>query len=293
MKYIQETAEAWKGSVQDTKALFFLSVLIFTPFLLRLLPFQDVSGYIRWTIAFVIIGFFFWQKHADLPLYNIDKPTFTLFIASLLLMIIAEPTQSFIILLLAAPTHSFIVLRCTLFLMALFVIFKYRWPLYKTFRKLPPLSKRSIYWILIGLVTGIILAFALSLPPALGALIFPQEITDNMYSVKRVIGLSFVGNLITVALVEEIAFRGLLWGYLANLGWPLRRILEVQAFLFWLLHIPLILQPYSFFIIIPTVAIVFGVLTLKSRSVTSSIVAHATYNSLYLIMPELIGSIFR
>jgi len=83
------------------------------------------------------------------------------------------------------------------------------------------------------------------------------------------------------AVSEEPLFRGFLWGHLRKLGWKDRTIWLFQAGLFTLAHIYYLTQhPLSFWVLVPFGALLFGFLVWRSRTITSSIAAHAVMNAM-------------
>ena len=87
-----------------------------------------------------------------------------------------------------------------------------------------------------------------------------------------------------VAPIEEILFRGLLWGYLVRVGWKEDKVFWFQAVLFWISHISRIEYPVSFFITIPISTIVFSILVRYSKQLFPSIIAHTVLNTLVPIV---------
>jgi hypothetical protein len=80
-------------------------------------------------------------------------------------------------------------------------------------------------------------------------------------------------------LVEEVIFRGLLWMCLEELGWSEFVIIIVQAWLFWLFHIYYMFSnPILFWLEIPLLNILLGILVRKYKSITPSSVAHILFN---------------
>jgi membrane protease YdiL (CAAX protease family) len=79
---------------------------------------------------------------------------------------------------------------------------------------------------------------------------------------------------------EEFLFRGFLWGYLRNKGMGEWLILLIQAIFFWMSHHKYLLAQnfYFFWIPLPLAAVLLGYLVLKSKSLTSSSVAHFLFN---------------
>jgi hypothetical protein len=82
------------------------------------------------------------------------------------------------------------------------------------------------------------------------------------------------------AVSEEPLFRGFLWGYLRKAGWRNIWILLFQAGLFMVGHIYYIAEyPVSFWLIVPLGALVLGGLVWRSKTISSSLAAHAALNA--------------
>ena len=82
------------------------------------------------------------------------------------------------------------------------------------------------------------------------------------------------------AVIEEILFRGFLWGYLKRAGWHENKIFWTQGMLFWFMHLSKILTPFTFFITVPIATMIYSKLTLKSKQIYPAIVAHMIVNIL-------------
>jgi len=83
------------------------------------------------------------------------------------------------------------------------------------------------------------------------------------------------------AVYEEPIFRGFLWGYLESKGLKEVRILLIQAGLFTLGHFYYFPNTlYSFLFIVPVCSLILGVLVEKTRTISSSIIAHGVINGL-------------
>lgn len=78
--------------------------------------------------------------------------------------------------------------------------------------------------------------------------------------------------------VEEIFYRGFLWGYLISLGWKERTAIWVQGVVFWITHIERITTPLSFFVFIPILTLILSKLRQRSNQVFPSIIAHVIIN---------------
>jgi membrane protease YdiL (CAAX protease family) len=132
-----------------------------------------------------------------------------------------------------------------------------------------PANKWS--WVGIAILSGVVvipLAVVESLKPDmyLGITISPGLGT---FIVRRILFyLSFV------AVFEEMVFRGILWGFLRGIGLKDGKIFWMQALLFWLVHLPRVVNPITFFITIPVGVIIFSLLAYRSRQVFPSIVSH-------------------
>ena len=144
----------------------------------------------------------------------------------------------------------------------------------------PKLSRQSFMWAGLGILAGLLTAVFLALPMSLQVRDVPHF---SGFLVARALGAgaaSFFFQMGYAAVSEEPVFRGFLWGYLRQVGWENRRILLVQAGLFVLGHIYYInTAPISIWIIVPLGAIVLGGLVWRTKSLSSSLAAHATVNA--------------
>lgn len=148
----------------------------------------------------------------------------------------------------------------------------------------PPLSKfskASFRWFGIGIVVGLLMAILLGYPMS-----FQVDQTQlfsrmSMFALVRQVLPSFFYQLGYAAVSEEPLFRGFLWGYLRKAGWKNVWILVFQAGLFMLGHIYYIYKfPISFWVIVPMVALISGVLVWRSKTISSSMATHAMMNTL-------------
>lgn len=94
---------------------------------------------------------------------------------------------------------------------------------------------------------------------------------------------TFSGTLITNLAVigfEEVLFRGALWAYVRSLGLNEQAAFCAQAILFWISHHNYLLfsHPYLFWISIPSLAILLGLIAWHSKSLTPSTISHFLYN---------------
>ncbi|SRR6266498_295206 len=79
---------------------------------------------------------------------------------------------------------------------------------------------------------------------------------------------------------EEVLFRGALWAYVRSLGLSEQIAFYTQAILFWISHHSLLLlpNPYSFWVPLPIEAILLGLMTWRSKSLTPSTISHFLFN---------------
>jgi len=80
---------------------------------------------------------------------------------------------------------------------------------------------------------------------------------------------------------EEVIFRGALWAYLRQLGWKESAVFFAQVFLFWIAHSRFILvehAAYSFWVTVPLVSLLLGLLAWRAKSLTPSTIAHFLFN---------------
>lgn len=93
-----------------------------------------------------------------------------------------------------------------------------------------------------------------------------------------------IGSLTTSAAIEETLFRGFLLGCLLHKkGLRPWLAITIQALVFWLPHTYQYNNPIVLQALIPLFGITAGWLTVKSKNITSGIVAHAIYNSLLAV----------
>ena len=86
--------------------------------------------------------------------------------------------------------------------------------------------------------------------------------------------------------IEEIIFRGLLCMFLKFLGWTIPKIIVLQAILFWLFHTYyMFAYPTLFWIIIPIVSIILGIMVWRYKSITSSTIVHILFNFSRWLLP--------
>lgn len=138
-------------------------------------------------------------------------------------------------------------------------------------------SVKDVVWVIFGLAVGLGIGYS-------------QIYIANIYPIKEIFQdsqpmmfvYSILYQLSNAAIDEEPLFRGFLWGYLRRRGWKDPIIWIFQALLFWISHINYWGRS-SFWFTLPFLGLFLGLLAWRSRSVATSMAAHAGYNSWKLL----------
>jgi membrane protease YdiL (CAAX protease family) len=243
-------------------------ILILSLYFLRLgMGFVYLSGTQFWIIPFYDIltyflsALFIWLNRENLGKYHFDALAITIFLVFRSLLWITFDQFS----------HQWftIPLNCLIALTLLIGLVKSG--NYK-FSNIKPIN---LLWFALGAIIGIIIGWFLS------SFIYSLNGSGG-YQIINSFTLSFISMLGTDSITEEPLFRGFLWGHLRDLGWNERRILFFQAFLFWTVHF-YYWNRFPFFLIIPLLGILLGFLARRSKSIATSMAAHAGFNTLGLI----------
>lgn len=153
-------------------------------------------------------------------------------------------------------------------------------------KKIPldPLKWKHIVWTLVSLIIGI----SLSIPTAYLIVNTPgfqtSPVDIHLYTSPIFIVRLLVFNSISVV-IEEITFRGFLFGYLIKYyDNNVTKALLLQSLIFWLLHFDTIWSyPLGFWVAIPVSTLTFGLLVRRSHALSSSIIAHMFFNTFVTI----------
>lgn len=99
----------------------------------------------------------------------------------------------------------------------------------------------------------------------------------------QIFGTTFLEFLITdlaSIVFEEVLFRGALWAYVRSLGLGDQAAFYVQAILFWVSHHKYLSlnNLYFFWIALPIISILLGLMTWRSKSLTPSTISHVLFN---------------
>ena len=147
------------------------------------------------------------------------------------------------------------------------------------------LPKTSLKWALAGALLGCIsLIITANVEPSQ----FRTPLNQSIYSANIFLGLArqAVNTFSFTAPIEEIVFRGFLWGYLRRLGWKENVVSWVQGILFWALHLyKSFSTPLTFLITVPLLALDSTILVRRSKQVFPAILSHSIIN----VMTQVLG----
>jgi membrane protease YdiL (CAAX protease family) len=245
-------------------------------------PIENQNGSAVYEVStYFLICFLIWWERRQLEEFHIDA-------AALLLIILIRPVQTLILSYwgvespLAFPHPSGLALWVISFGLAV--------ALWRSGFKPSRFMARSLTWLLIGFVVGVVLSIMENFPTVRSMLTNGYSSQMELMPVLSSSGLNLLYHLGFAPINEEPLFRGFLWGYLRQLRWKETWILFFQAALFTSAHIYIAKQfPLMFWVFIPIAAILFGVLTWRSRSIAPAIFAHAMVNgSVYFLIIILI-----
>ncbi len=147
------------------------------------------------------------------------------------------------------------------------------------FRHKVVIQEANLQWALKGIGIGLLVA-------TLGIfinLILPSSQINVMALQDSLVftGIKAMFYVFPNVVIEEILFRGFLWGYLRKENWNNNKIAWFQGVLFWALHSSrIIVTPVSFFILIPLLTFASTKLLIKSEQTYPSILSHAVINIL-------------
>lgn len=209
-----------------------------------LITIRDAASYLLISWCFLLVGIIVIVNRGELQSLNIDGSFIILFVFCSLSYLYYFPWPTGWITLLVP--------------IILFILSRKR---NSKFVAMEPIVARSILIVLITFA----LIFMFMLVPL--STIKILEINRNL-----LYGAPFV-------LMEEIIFRGLLWRFLTNLSLSASKILALQAFLFWFSHVNnMIADPVFFWLLVPLIGLILGLIVWRSKSLTVSFVAHILLN---------------
>ena len=232
--------------------------------------------------TYLLTACLIWWERERLADFHIDK-------LALLIIILFKPIQTIILAIWKAdialtfpklPSLAFWVISLGLVL-----------ALWLSHTPLPKLSRVSFVWMGVGILAGLIMVLVWAYPMSF------QVDKSQLFGIPELLPIllqvpgQFFYQLGYAAVTEEPLFRAFLWGTLYKAGWKPVWIWLFQAGLFMLGHIYYInTYPISFWLIVPTAALVLGALVWRSKTISSSLAAHATMNALGYTMGYIVAS---
>ncbi len=222
--------------------------------------------------TYLIISILIWWERGRLPEYHIDG-------LAIVIIVLFKPVE---ILIRAFDARTAPDLGYPLWGNACFlaIALGLAGALWRERSRLPPVRMVGFRHLAIGLLVGLALAVVLAYPTS-----FQLRGRGLTYPVASpgILGALARGMLVQLgwaAIMEEPLFRGFLWGVLRKAGWKEVWVWLSQAFLFWIGHIYYLREaPVSFWLIVPSGALVLGLLVWRTRSISASMAAHAAANS--------------
>jgi len=224
------------------------------------LVWDATSKYIITTAAYIVIIILVWFEIDNLKQFHLD-------FYSLLILVIFGPLFRK----LSQPLHQNIFWLLIVFasITLLIILIRNRSKIPETNTKwlADSVFKISLVIVLITLLEG-------WLQPASYSLADPKTYHPWIDVIGRI-----VHSLASTASIEEIIFRGFLWGYLIRFGWNERQAIWGQAIVFWLIHFAqLFYAPITFFIIVPISIVLFSIIVRNTKQVFWAIIVHTVIN---------------
>lgn len=233
------------------------------------------------TYALVVI--FVFLNRDQLSFFHIDK-------LAIFFLVIFKPLQTLVLPYMgqgnASNPMAFPNLPAVLIWFIAVVMLIVLWPSLQT---MPKIKRSNWGWLLIGAAVGVLWVFVLSF--LLLPLTTIRKVTP-IYDITLL--LAFPYQIGYTGVDEEPLFRGFLWGQLRKSGWKAAFVLIAQALLFMLAHGRLLtaISDLPFAISIFAGALIFGLLVMRSRSISTSMIAHGFYNASSIFAYYLISTLF-
>lgn len=250
----------------------FLTGIAMFAFPIWLVPVYEIGTYL------LIACLIYWERKR-LADFHIDK-------LSLIIIIVFKPLSTIVMRLMGStrnllafphwPSFSF-------WLIAIGLIIALRC----SRTSLPGITKKSLAWLGLGLVVGLLLDLFLMYPLSF------QIDTSRQFSIQQNLAgipLNFLNQISSAAIDEEPLFRGFLWGMLLKSGWKNIWIWLFQTLLFIVGHLYYLNGSLiSLWVYIPISALVFGAIAWRSKTIVSSMATHALSNSLGLVSWQIMA----
>jgi len=141
----------------------------------------------------------------------------------------------------------------------------------------PKTLRTSFRWALAGIAVGSICVILLTLLELF--LRHTWQLTPLFRGSLIATVINYISREFSLgALMEEMTFRGFLWGYLRERNWAESKICWVQGLLFWLLHLSKIVTPFTLLFSIPLLILISTILTFRTKQIFPAILSHTVIN---------------
>jgi membrane protease YdiL (CAAX protease family) len=147
------------------------------------------------------------------------------------------------------------------------------------------IPRTKFKWALVGIVLGCVAGVLLA---NIEPFQFQTPISNSVFSNGVFTGtLRQVVNVFSfTSPIEEIVFRGFLWGYLGRLGLGKSKVIWIQGIVFWLMHIYKVFStPLTLVIAVTILTIISTILVVRSKQIFPALMSHALIN---IIAPVLV-----
>ena len=239
-------------------------LLIVLLFLRYPLLFGSQFGNINHTVATIVFlsgtylctGIFICRNLKNLYRYCISTPALVLFLLSPIMAYFSNPND---------PTT---IIRIAMAVVFAAYCFKKRNVISAVKNDVKTIIQNSLFVIVCILITTLLFAYIRGFSGVENPVTLSQLILGLMFQVSY------------AAVSEEPLFRGFLWGSFRQLGLNEIWICILQALLFWLGHIYYLNTGINFWMVIPIGSLVLGLVIIKTKSITYSMITHSFINTL-------------
>lgn len=239
-----------------------IMVCVMILFIAIMTLFFNLDSYIKYTyivIIYLVLALLIWLEKKNLHEFNLDRLSLVILISS-----------SVFRRRLGVENEGYILLTIGVAGIAVFISAILNWP------KIPKMNFR---WVAIGLFVACLSFIPIAFIASFQLQTIPNS-SPGPYGMVGDIIRRAIYDLSFTAPIEEILFRGFVWGYLRKLKWDVNKIFWVQGTLFWFLHIGRIGSPVTFFFFVPILTYISSELTKRSGQVSPSIISHLIINTI-------------
>ena len=235
------------------------SLMVFYAILTLFFKIDPYIRYIYIVTIYLVIAILIWLERKNLDDFNLDRlALFILVLSSVIRRRLGVENEGFFLSIIGATG------------LLVFISVILNWS------KIPQTNFR---WVAIGLFVACLSVILIIFIASFQQVPLIPNTVPGPYGVFWDMIRRAIYDLSFTAPIEEILFRGFIWGYLRKLKWDVNKVFWVQGVLFWFLHIGQITFPFAFFLSIPLLTYVTSELTKRSHQVSPSIIAHLIINT--------------